>query len=175
MFDAVTIRQFAGWSKKKNICNPFSWVFINTVLIIGFWCLFSITVCAGWMLFVFFLGESVPVTKTAVPDIDVSYSPRDDTNHTLFCGTHVIQTRFYSFEKVHAVVIRTGFLTAKGSLVRSILYPPPADFKFDQDSYKFIWVLATIGVVGFIYTFWSKVSLTNSTAKRKSPNQRQFL
>lgn len=103
-------------------------------------------------------GESVPVTKTALPNIDSLYNPKEDANHTLFCGTHVIQTRYYGYEKVHAVVIRTGFLTAKGSLVRSILYPPPADFKFDQDSYKFIWVLATIGLIGFVYTVWSKMS-----------------
>lgn len=103
-------------------------------------------------------GESVPVTKTPLPNNDTNYNTREDANHTLFCGTHVIQTRFYGYEKVHAVVIRTGFLTAKGSLVRSILYPPPADFKFDQDSYKFIWVLGTIGLMGFAYSVYSKVS-----------------
>lgn len=57
-----------------------------------------------------------------------------------------------------AVVIRTGYLTAKGQLVRSIMYPPPADFKFDQDSYKFIGVLAAIAVASFIYTVVSKVN-----------------
>lgn len=98
------------------------------------------------------------MTKTPLPNNDTNYNTREDANHTLFCGTNVIQTRFYGYEKVHAVVIRTGFLTAKGSLVRSILYPPPADFKFDQDSYKFIWVLGTIGLLGFLYTVYSKVS-----------------
>lgn len=71
--------------------------------------------------------------------------------------TQVIQTRFYGNERVRAVVLRTGFLTAKGSLVRSILYPPPADFKFDQDSYKFIGILAAIAAVGFVYTLVLKV------------------
>lgn len=56
-----------------------------------------------------------------------------------------------------AVVIRTGYLTAKGQLVRSIMYPPPADFKFDQDSYKFIGVLAAIAIGSFIYTIATKV------------------
>ena len=82
---------------------------------------------------------------------------KEDVNHTLFCGTHVLQTRYYNNEKVHAVVIRTGFYTTKGNLVRSILYPPPADFKFDQDSYKFIWILAAIGISGFLYTVVTKV------------------
>jgi cation-transporting ATPase 13A3/4/5 len=71
----------------------------------------------------------------------------------------VIQTRFYGNEKVRAVVLRTGFLTAKGSLVRSIMYPPPADFKFDQDSYKFIGILAAIAAIGFLYTLVLKVNL----------------
>jgi magnesium-transporting ATPase (P-type) len=69
----------------------------------------------------------------------------------------VIQTRFYGKEKVRAVVLRTGFLTAKGSLVRSILYPPPADFRFDQDSYKFIGILTAIAAVGFLYALVLKV------------------
>lgn len=103
-------------------------------------------------------GESVPVNKTSLPRLsDVLYDPKEDVNHTLFCGTKVIQTRFYGNEKVRAVVLRTGFLTAKGSLVRSILYPPPADFKFDQDSYKFIGILAAIAAIGFLYTLVLKI------------------
>ncbi|KAG8298206.1 hypothetical protein J6590_018610 [Homalodisca vitripennis] len=101
-------------------------------------------------------GESVPVTKTALPNENVLYSETEDANHTLFCGTRVLQTRYYGNEKVYAVVLRTGFLTSKGSLVRSILYPPPADFKFDQDSYKFIWILAFIALMGLIYTIVTK-------------------
>lgn len=64
---------------------------------------------------------------------------------------------FAGDEKVFAVVIRTGYLTAKGELVRSILYPPPADFKFETDSYKFIGILSIIAVLGVIYTIVSKV------------------
>lgn len=56
-----------------------------------------------------------------------------------------------------AVVIRTGYLTTKGELIRSILYPPPADFKFDQDSYKFIGILCIIALIGFVYTLVTKV------------------
>lgn len=69
----------------------------------------------------------------------------------------MIQTRYYGDGYVLAAVTRTGFLTSKGQLVRSILYPPPADFKFDQDSYKFIGILAVIAILGFIYTIVSKV------------------
>lgn len=60
-------------------------------------------------------GESVPVTKTSLPNIKgVKYDPKEHNRHTLFCGTHVIQTRSFGNEKVLAVVVRTGFSTAKG-------------------------------------------------------------
>lgn len=101
-------------------------------------------------------GESVPVTKTALPKTDVPYNIKEDNNHTLYCGTRIIQTRFYGSASVRAVVIRTGYLTTKGQLVRSILYPPPADFKFDRDSYRFIGILAVIAFCGFSYTIISK-------------------
>ncbi|XP_063864679.1 polyamine-transporting ATPase 13A3-like isoform X3 [Scylla paramamosain] len=103
-------------------------------------------------------GESVPVTKTSIVDrSDVIYKEKEHSRHTLFCGTQVIQTRFYGGERVTAVVVRTGFSTSKGSLVCSIMYPPPVDFKFQQDSYKFVGVLAGIASIGFIYTVITKV------------------
>lgn len=109
--------------------------------------------------FVFLVtGESVPVTKTPLPNSVTSrYDDKEHARHTLFCGTHVIQTRYYGNEKVYAVVIRTGFSTAKGNLVRSILYPPPVDFKFERDSYKFVQLLAAIASIGFLYTVVTKV------------------
>lgn len=104
-------------------------------------------------------GESVPVTKTPVPNPQftreesaIYFNIKDHSRHVLFCGTHVIQTRFYGGMKVRAVVFRTGFSTAKGELVRSILFPKPVDFKFNKDTYKFIGVLASIALMGFVYT-----------------------
>ncbi|XP_023025264.2 polyamine-transporting ATPase 13A3 isoform X1 [Leptinotarsa decemlineata] len=103
-------------------------------------------------------GESVPITKTPLPADFNQYNLREDTYHTIFCGTKIIQTRCKGEEQVSAVVIRTGYLTAKGELVRSILYPPPADFKFERDSYKFIGILAMVALLGMIYTIASKSS-----------------
>jgi cation-transporting ATPase 13A3/4/5 len=50
------------------------------------------------------------------------------------------------------IYIFVGFSTAKGELVRSILYPKPVDFKFEKDTYIFVGVLAIIACLGFIYT-----------------------
>lgn len=129
----------------------------------------------------------MPVTKTPIPNsYELVFDPREHSRHTLFCGTQVIQTRYYGSEKVLAVVIRTGFTTAKGiaslknwklelfsgdkfiiriclfvfagGLVRSILYPPPVDFRFEKDSYRFVALLAGIASFGFVYTIITKVS-----------------
>ena len=98
-------------------------------------------------------GESVPITKTAAPREDgVLYDPSAHEKHTLKCGTRVIQTRRNQSARVTAIVTRTGYLTSKGDLVRSILYPYPVEFKFEVDSYKFIMVMATIATAGMIYT-----------------------
>uniref|UniRef100_A0A6Q2XFC3 Cation-transporting ATPase n=1 Tax=Esox lucius TaxID=8010 RepID=A0A6Q2XFC3_ESOLU len=104
-------------------------------------------------------GESVPVTKTNLPNPDegdsngsVTYTLEEHKRHTLFCGTHIIQTRFYSGELVKAVVVRTGFRTAKGQLVRSILYPKPTDFKLYRDAYLFLLCLVAVAAVGFVYS-----------------------
>ncbi|MEE6501478.1 hypothetical protein FKM82_004204 [Ascaphus truei] len=105
-------------------------------------------------------GESVPVTKTNLPDpwrdsreteSDI-YSTEVHRRHTLFCGTNVIQTRFYAGEPVKAIIVRTGFSTSKGQLIRSILYPKPTDFKLYRDAYLFLLCLVGVAGIGFIYT-----------------------
>ncbi|XP_057368287.1 polyamine-transporting ATPase 13A3-like isoform X2 [Daphnia carinata] len=103
-------------------------------------------------------GESVPVTKTPLPfQSDVLYHPKEHSRHTLFSGTKVVQTRFYNDEKVMAVVTSTGFMTAKGSLVSAIMYPPPVDFRFERDSYRFIGFLASLASIGFTYSIIKKI------------------
>lgn len=56
--------------------------------------------------------------------------------------------------QVLAVVVRTGFSTAKGELVRSILYPRPLDFKFYKDAMKFIIFLFFIASIGMSYSVY---------------------
>ncbi|XP_050414163.1 polyamine-transporting ATPase 13A3 isoform X2 [Patella vulgata] len=104
-------------------------------------------------------GESVPVTKTPLPNPlqlpgqpELLFDMKTHSRHVLFCGTQIIQTRYYGCKKVRAIVLRTGFITAKGELVRAILYPKPVDFKFNRDTYKFIGILAFIALMGFVYT-----------------------
>ncbi|ELK31573.1 Putative cation-transporting ATPase 13A5, partial [Myotis davidii] len=101
-------------------------------------------------------GESIPVTKMPLPHMEntmpwKSHSSEDYRKHVLFCGTEVIQVKPTEQGPVRAVVLRTGYNTAKGDLVRSILYPRPLNFKLYSDAFKFIVFLACVGVVGFFY------------------------
>lgn len=65
---------------------------------------YSLILCA------LLLGESVPVTKTPLPHTrdEELFCPNEYKRHVLFCGTHVLQTRYYGKASVKAAVIRTG-------------------------------------------------------------------
>ncbi|KAH0624207.1 hypothetical protein JD844_007751 [Phrynosoma platyrhinos] len=114
-------------------------------------------------------GESVPVTKTPLPHTDNTmpwkkYSVEDYRRHILFCGTEIIQTRRTGNGPARAVVLQTGFNTAKGDLVRSILYPKPFNFKLYKEAFKFIVCLALVGIVGLIYAACVYVSHKKSVS-----------
>ncbi|KFO94121.1 putative cation-transporting ATPase 13A4 [Buceros rhinoceros silvestris] len=101
-------------------------------------------------------GESIPVTKIQLPQAD-NFKPwrmhcgEDYRKHVLFCGTEVIQTKADDRGVVKAVVLRTGFSTAKGDLVRSILYPKPMNFKLYRDALRFLMCLIAFAAIGMIY------------------------
>ncbi|KAF9933570.1 hypothetical protein FBU30_005213 [Linnemannia zychae] len=120
-------------------------------------------------------GESVPVSKVPITDkalrqLDLSLAniPSDLARHFLFSGTKIIRARpgaaspkkqarvddsDYGIDQVPrglALVVRTGFNTTKGSLIRSMLFPKPNDFQFYRDSFRFIGILAGIAFCGFL-------------------------
>lgn len=116
-------------------------------------------------------GESVPVSKTPLTDDALKYlnlnTPSVHPNiakHFLFGGTKVIRAR-----RPHnvddddaialAIVVRTGFLTTKGALVRSMLFPKPSGFKFYRDSFRYISVMAMVAILGFVASFFNFVRL----------------
>lgn len=117
------------------------------------------------------LGESVPVAKTpttneALASLDIS-APSVQPNvakHSLFSGTKIIRARRPQDPRddeavALAMVIRTGFNTTKGALVRSMLFPKPSGFKFYRDSFRYISVMGTVAGFGFIASFINFVRL----------------
>uniref|UniRef100_A0A8C0C5E7 Cation-transporting ATPase n=1 Tax=Balaenoptera musculus TaxID=9771 RepID=A0A8C0C5E7_BALMU len=99
-------------------------------------------------------GESVPVLKTVLPEGPVPYFPETHQRHTLFCGTLILQARASVGPHVLAVVTQTGFCTAKGALVSSILHPRPISFKFYKHSVKFVAALSVLALLGTIYSIF---------------------
>lgn len=100
-------------------------------------------------------GESVPVMKNCISPVKELYNPNDydsTKKFTLYSGTSVIQARGVGDQKVYGLVIRTGFVTTKGALVRDILYPKATKFKFYQDSLVFVGAMALVGIIGFACT-----------------------
>ncbi|KAI9626065.1 hypothetical protein H4Q26_016054 [Puccinia striiformis f. sp. tritici PST-130] len=112
-------------------------------------------------------GESIPVSKFALPssNLNLMASLNGDPSpalakHILFCGTNIIRVRKANQlarskgslpeNAALAMVIRTGFSTTKGALVRSMLFPKPMDFAFYRDSFRFIGALGLIASFGFI-------------------------
>lgn len=116
-------------------------------------------------------GESVPVSKIPVTDralqqMDLSLSniPAELARHFLFSGTKIVRARPGSPKSTSttqddegdsqlkglAMVVRVGFNTTKGTLIRSMLFPKPNDFQFYRDSFRFIGILAIIACGGFL-------------------------
>ncbi|XP_030071564.1 probable cation-transporting ATPase 13A4 [Microcaecilia unicolor] len=115
-------------------------------------------------------GESIPVTKTPLPCVDSSmpwkkHSAEDFRRHVLFCGTEVIQTKPPAHGLVKAVVMQTGFNTAKGDLVKSILYPKPMNFKLHRDALRFFMFLAVLSLAGATYTVWVYTAIGSSVGR----------
>ncbi|KII92069.1 hypothetical protein PLICRDRAFT_103455 [Plicaturopsis crispa FD-325 SS-3] len=106
-------------------------------------------------------GESIPVSKIPVGDYElVKWKELKDidaegTRCFLYAGTRVVRIRGAlaadgsTGRPALALVVRTGFNTTKGALVRSMLFPKPMGFKFYRDSIRFIGVLAGIAGLGF--------------------------
>jgi hypothetical protein len=62
---------------------------------------------------------------------------------------------------------RLAFSTAKGELVRSILYPKPVDFKFNTDTYKYVGGMALIALCGMIFSIVLRVGSSSRHARDK--------
>lgn len=109
-------------------------------------------------------GESVPVSKTAATSETTQLLSEDFTSpmvakSQLYNGTKILKIKTYNDSPVMAMVLKTGFNTTKGSLVRSMLFPKPVGFKFYEDSFKYIGFMALIAAIGFTYSTYNFIKL----------------
>ncbi|CAL1273353.1 unnamed protein product [Larinioides sclopetarius] len=98
-------------------------------------------------------GESTPITKIPISEFSsASFDVQSNKRSILSCGTEILLCRSTDMEGVRAIVYRTGFSTAKGELVRSILFPKPVALKLYSDLLKCMIVFFILGSVPVIYT-----------------------
>ena len=107
-------------------------------------------------------GESVPVIKTPLPSEQSRTEPDFDfavhTKHILFCGTELRRIK----GEATAFVVRTAFQTAKGDLIRQILFPKPSVFPFYRDALIFILALLILTLGAFAWSIWKFVTANAS-------------
>ena len=95
-------------------------------------------------------GECVPISKSALTMKPESiYSPKMNKKNTLYCGTEILQI---SGHMARAVVVRTGYSTAKGELVRAILFPKEENSFLYSDLVKCLQLFLIIGIPCMAYT-----------------------
>jgi cation-transporting P-type ATPase 13A2 len=114
-------------------------------------------------------GESVPVSKLPCRRNEELHVlsltktiPPELAKHFLYSGTRIVRVRRGTEKDAGvaiAMVIRTGFNTTKGSLVRSMLFPRPNKFLFYRDSFRFIGVMAIIAGLGFCVSVINFINL----------------
>ena len=57
----------------------------------------------------------------------------------------------FFFVQVACVVVKTGYNTLKGQLIRSILFPKELGFEFYAEAMKFVGMLFGLAAFGMIY------------------------
>ncbi|KAK9453672.1 hypothetical protein V1511DRAFT_462087 [Dipodascopsis uninucleata] len=113
-------------------------------------------------------------TLELLADSNFASIPSELAKCFLFCGTKIVRVRkphytgnpnIHSHDRLNmpngssasdegvalAMVVRTGFNTTKGALVRSMLFPKPTGFKFYRDSFKYIAFMSLMAAAGFVF------------------------
>ncbi|AET40645.1 putative acid anhydride hydrolase Ecym_6263 [Eremothecium cymbalariae DBVPG len=114
-------------------------------------------------------GESVPVSKVAAT-VETMHQLLEDFMDTqvsgfvsksfLFNGTKLIRVRPAAGQSTAlAMAVRTGFSTTKGGLVRSMVFPKPIGFKFYEDSFKYLGIMALVACFGFFINIIQFISM----------------
>ena len=115
-------------------------------------------------------GESTPIMKTHLPNLNQEFDEENDIKFFLFAGTKIVQKRKENKKPVIALCYSTGFNSVKGNLIRSILYPVKGESKFEKESMKFIIFLAILCSV----TYLSLLPVKIDHAKEKSNKAKEY-
>ncbi|KAK2705584.1 hypothetical protein QYM36_015842, partial [Artemia franciscana] len=109
-------------------------------------------------------GESIPVAKVPIPKEHHLFDQKYHGRHILLGGTEFLQGRNTDDSSVKAVVIRTGFQSVKGELIRSILFPKPVNIHFYTDFLRCVGIFLILGIGGFVYSTYVWIKNGGSVA-----------
>lgn len=121
-------------------------------------------------------GESTPQLKESIEVLDANtiYNINKQKNNTLYGGTKVLQVNKpeqYSVEAPPdggclATVLRTGFGTSQGKLVRTIIYSTERVSANNWESYVFILILLVFAIIASAY-LWIEGSKNEKRKRNK--------
>jgi cation-transporting ATPase 13A2 len=107
-------------------------------------------------------GDSIPKIKFAVDDnllLPLSSLPE---NNTARAGSVCVFTRTAINDSVLAIVVRTGYNTEKGKMLRTVLMPKIVKFRFFHEAVVFVYIMAVVSLIGsVIYLVYQVYFLTD--------------
>jgi len=98
-------------------------------------------------------GDSIPKVKFAIDEN--SPLPVDSAleNNTAKAGSVCVFTRTAINDSVLAIVLKTGYNTEKGKMLRTILMPKIVKFQFFEEAVVFVYIMAVISLIGSVIYF----------------------
>ena len=104
-------------------------------------------------------GESAAATKVPVEVGDNVLDFDKNRANVLYSGTQTLTVQ----DNPRALIIRTGFNTAKGQLIKAIMYPSKPNASYEKDGAKIIGVMALLGLLGFTFSVVVSVNFCLTT------------
>ncbi|KAL4502210.1 hypothetical protein ABPG72_000445 [Tetrahymena utriculariae] len=95
-------------------------------------------------------GESLPIPKYPLPSQNQKFSYSKNFNkYILYEGTEIFQSKQDNNQQVLAKVIRVGFQSFKGQILRFVLYPKPLKFNYYTNAMYYL--LGLLFIVLIVY------------------------
>jgi cation-transporting ATPase 13A2 len=106
-------------------------------------------------------GDSIPRIKYAVDENSHNTLEAIPENNIARAGSECIFTRTSINDSVLAIVIRTGYNTEKGKLLRTIFMPKIIKFRFFEEAMMFVYIMIVVSIIGsIIYLVYQLYFLT---------------
>ncbi|KAL4488415.1 hypothetical protein ABPG72_019265 [Tetrahymena utriculariae] len=102
-------------------------------------------------------GEAIPISKLPLSDKSSEiFQLSSQTAHILYEGTSIIQLEDSSAK---LMVIRAGFYSYKGQIVRSLLHPKPVDKKIFIQGIKFVFSILILAYIAYFATLYKLIQI----------------